>query len=816
MSLRIFPATDLHLVNGASVSLRVFAHGDGNWIDLSVTGGFSMQFNPMPAFVTQAGLSLTGAGAGSVVTRVTMSDPIRNLNLTAPMRLSVHQELRRLFLPRNALELETNRDDRVLTVYGEFREANGSMVTADITAHPYLRYRVNVTAGSPTLAVSAAGRVRSGSAAGAVEIEVSVDPALAQPAPAVKMNLTIVAAPTDRPIMTRFHTGAAIRKKSILFLPDGFTSAQKAEFETIATNVGRKLLRSISPYRHLRESFDLYSAFIPSAEEGVTAGPPILAQPGAPGVGYSSPTDQPIQQGVVDVRTMLSVLGDPATSAVNTPAAARAQLSASLGGNVTPAILPQNVYDLWQSLRTQPPQSRVRETFFGSMIGERHHGTEAILEPAPPPPVTTAILFSRGDIRTLLFDERRVPDLTTNDPKTAHLPAFGRFLSALRVAGETPGQGAMWAPPMGGNPAGDSYGLVVIIARADHYGGTRQEGCLLLSIGPGIIHNTQASAVVPRLLEVSPVPRPISAADRKRGFAERPIDALMDVVAHELAHSSQLGSLSDEYGGPRAPNPAINHDVDFVEKALNSELLANARAGAGPGLNLAQIKWNLERVDGAARVEAIRAVGATIEIDINTENAARWPALAAGRLLMLRAASLASPAPGAAHVGSMPASPAPQSLNFISFDPGAQTIRCSILGAAAPAQVVATFPPGSVILAPRLSAGAAVRIIPAALGARLAANGQFSPSGANCAPAQAPAPPKVPGFVWPAHQLQAVAAYEVGAGFNCGVIRPTGECKMRTIVQTTEPPIDFCFVCKYAMVYEIDPATLAVLDGEYP
>jgi len=139
MSLRIFPATDLHLVNGGSVSLRVFAHGDGNWIDLSVTGGFSIQFNPMPAFVTQAGLSLTGAGAGSVVTRVTMSDPIRNLNLTAPMRLSVHQELRRLFLPRNALEHETNRDDRVLTVYGEFSRHHLHPLRAGEYSHDTLR-----------------------------------------------------------------------------------------------------------------------------------------------------------------------------------------------------------------------------------------------------------------------------------------------------------------------------------------------------------------------------------------------------------------------------------------------------------------------------------------------------------------------------------------------------------------------------------------------------------------------------------------------------------------------------------------------------
>jgi hypothetical protein len=121
-----------------------------------------------------------------------------------------------------------------------------------------------------------------------------------------------------------------------------------------------------------------------------------------------------------------------------------------------------------------------------------------------------------------------------------------------------------------------------------------------------------------------------------------------------------------------------------------------------------------------------------------------------------------------------------------------------------------------VILVPRLFAGATVRIIPAALAAQLAAAGQFSPSNAQCLPAAKPAPPNVPGFVWPRHQLQAVAAYEVGAGFDCGVIRPTGECKMRTVVQTTEPPVEFCFVCKYAIVNAIDPASLATIDREYP
>lgn len=818
MSLRIFPATDLHLLNGTSASLRCFAHFGGVWTDLSAVGGFSVQFNPMPAFATLSGLSITGTAAGSAVTRVFLTDPIRGFNISAPMRISVHRELRRLFLPRNSLQLEAGRDDRVLTVYGEFQASDGSIITADITAHPYLRYRVNVGSGTSGVAVSPAGRVTSGSAAGAVEIEVSVDPSLNQPAPAAKLNVTIVAAVTDRPILTRFHTGAAISKKSILFLPDGFTLAQQNEFNTLASKVGRKLLQAISPYRHLREAFDLYSAFVPSDEEGVTIGPPILARPGSADVGFSLPLDQPIQQNAILLTDLLFHLGHPATSAVTTLAAARAQLG------VNAQQLPQSLFDLWQSLRAQPPQSRVRETSFGIMIGDRHHGTEAIIEPVPAPPVPNwppldaAIFLGRGEIRTLLFDERRLPDLTTTDPHSAHLPALSQFVRTLRVAGETPGQGSVWLPPTGdGTNTGDSFDLIVFIARADHYGGVRQAGCLLLSFGPGMIHHTEASTAVPRLLEVVPVPRPISATNRALGFQERPLDSLVDVVAHELAHSPALGSLNDEYGGrTHPPDPTDSDDATFVEESPNCQLIANSQAGAGPGLNSQQIKWNWERAEGAARVETIRANGAEIEIGITTEDAFQWPTLAVGRLLILRGRNLAVPASGSAHVGAKPAAAPPQSLNLVAFDRANQLIRCSVLGTATAAQVAAGFRPGDVIVAPRLLAGATMQIIPAALGARLASSGPFNPSGAGCVETIPPVPPNIPGFVWPANHLQAIAAYEAGAGFNCGAIRPSGECKMRTVVQLTEPPVEFCYVCKYAMTYLIQPAQLAAIDAEYP
>jgi hypothetical protein len=820
VSLRIFPATELHLLPNTAVDFQYAAHAGGQWTNLTSVAGISLQLRPLPAFLALNGRQLTASAEGQVVTRFAIQQNGADL-ITAPMRIAVHRQLRRLFLALPAITLRTNRSDRVVTVYGEFAEPDGSLVTADITSHPYLRYAPAV-AGQATVHVDASGRLTTGAAAGDVDVAISVDSTLNQPAPAVTLTVHVTDEVTDRPILDRFHTGTAVRKKAILFLSDGFVTAQKTEFETLARDVGTKLLSAISPYRHLREAFDLYRAFLPSSEDGCTIAPPVLVHPHKPSVAFSVPTDQPIAQSAALLETILGVLGHPATSAAQTIAAARQQLGAALQVANTAALLPQDLFDLWQSLRTPPPITRLRETFFGLMVGDRTNGTAAVMEqvplPAGWPPLDAAIFKPSTPIRTVVFDDRRLPDLLTNDPNTAHQAAFSAFLRTLRRPDGPQGEGAIWVPPQAGSTDGDSFGLVVILLRTDHYSGVRNDSCLLMSIGPGMQHQVAASATVPRLLEVVPVPRPISQAQRALGFNQRPLDSLLDVVAHELGHADALGGMSDEYADSnRGRASAANQgDITFVENAPNSQMLANARAGAGPGLDGTRIKWNWERVDGAARVESITVAGNdTIAIEIIGEHAVRLPTLDAGRLLLLRDAQLDRPAPRSPLTGTLTVLPAPQGLNLVSFDIAAQRLVCRILGGTPPATVANTFPVGSVLVVPRLFAGATVTVIPALIAADLAANGPFSPSSAQCQPAQ-PAARAIQGFHYPANQLRAVAAYEVGAGFHCGAIRPCGECKMRTVVQLTEPPVDFCYVCKYAMTFAVDPSQLPAIDTEYP
>jgi hypothetical protein len=814
MPVRIFPATDLHFLIGTSVTVRVFDTVNDVWTDVSGAPQFNMNLAPLPAFVNQAGTTITATALGSAATRLVAAAPILPNAFASPIRLSVHQQLHALFLAQPAVTLQTSRNDRVITVYGEFQEAGGTLVTEDITAHPFLRYNVRVTSGTPTVTVDALGRITTNDVPGTVEIDITVDPALNQPAPLITLRVTIIAAITDRPILQRLHEGTSVRKKSILFLPEGFTTKDQREFETLARDAGRALLNNISPYRHLRESFDLYSAFLPSAEDGVTMGPPLVVFPAAAvNRGAPLPMNVPLAQGVPSLQQLLLALGHPLNSQITTAVQARMQL------NLSTTQLPDVLFNMWSALRTQPPYGRLRETFFGLLLGPRHNGTTAASQPVSgviptQPDAATFIHLQPEDLRSVNFDDRRLPDLTTVAPDKAHLPSFSRFVTSLRTPSGPQGFGAIWAEH------GESFGLVVIIARADHFGGTRREGALLITNGAAMICQVAASTLVPRLSEIVPLARPISAANRQLGFLELSVNAGAETMAHELAHSTALGTLNDEYGGRNAPPDLTNATaVTFVEEAPNTQLLENVRPAPGPGLNVSMIKWNFERVEAAAYVEKILVSGNELEITVNSENTGPWLSVAADRLLTLRVASLQGPARGSTHVGNTTANPTPQSLKFVKFDMANQVIHCTVLGTATPAQVATTFPVGSVIQIPKLFAGATVRLIPVEINQELTQHGQFfkstehaSQQPITCDEAVSPQLPLISGFRWPAHQTQAIGAYEAGASHNCRTIRPTGECKMRTV----DPPTNFCYVCKYIIVNAVNPGLLSAIEAEYP
>ncbi|MFN0248735.1 MAG: hypothetical protein ACKV2T_17735 [Kofleriaceae bacterium] len=802
---RLYPSCDLHFYPGASpVNMRLFESVQSFWTELSAVPGFSMQLlevepqAPPQSIVITNGTQLAPNVEGTQLALLQVRVPgFGNGNIA--IRATVHRQLRRLLLPISILTLETDRSDRVLTVYGEFADAGGATSVVDITRHDYLQYSIMPLTGAPDAIASViGGRITTGTSPGSARIIVQ-----AVAGPAVVLIVTVVAPPTDRPILERLFTGTAMRKRRILLVSEGFVAAEKRRFQTLCRDLAARF-RQVPPYDLMRESFDVFSAFVPSVERGVTLGPPIVA--------VNSPTSMlmipitaenglaPTQPGRTDVsmRDLVLRLRDPGS---HNPPMTFAQASALVNSG-TETLTPVT-FATWELLANLPPQTRVRETAFGFMMGERHYGTSATIHPtAVPVNVRFELLREHENTRMPWFDDRRLPDLAANtDPNRAHVPQQDRFVRTLRAPDSPIGFGGVWASD------GDSFGLVIYLANHDYYGGLRNKGYLGMSIGADVALSAVPSLAVPGLFDVEPVPVPLSSEAVRQGFRVRPILEIADVLAHELAHTTPFGELNDEYQG-EGHAPTTPADIEDVEKRLNTQLLANARSPNG-AIDPDRLRWNWPRAQAAAVVDDLHGTGQILTIVLNAENFARWPSNTVGREVFLRArrTSMLTGIPRATGLMTV------QAIDRVN-----QTIRAlvQIVDGGAEAHAI-VFRHDGVLVLPVVDAARVVQTLVhpqviAAMGA-----GPFAPA-PGCVPNPRPAPPVIPNFRMPRDQSRLVAAYETAGTYNCGVIRASADCKMRTTITLGgRMPVDFCFVCKYAMVECIDPGSHGELDRtSYP
>jgi hypothetical protein len=71
--------------------------------------------------------------------------------------------------------------------------------------------------------------------------------------------------------------------------------------------------------------------------------------------------------------------------------------------------------------------------------------------------------------------------------------------------------------------------------------------------------------------------------------------------------------------------------------------------------------------------------------------------------------------------------------------------------------------------------------------------------------------PSVPGIRWPRLKSQIIGAFEGGHAYNCEVYHPSGDCVMLDPINARQ----FCHVCRYAMVDQIDPLQHGAIDRDY-
>lgn len=792
---RLFPACDLHLLVGTTIPLQLFAISGSTWMEISAPN--VSQFVPDPnggPAVSYASQALTGVSPGEVFGKFVVSYP--GVFMSHAVHATVHGQLLRLFTAHPTVAMETGRKDRQITVYGEFQTGTVKS-THDITGHPYLSYAVTGHAGTR---VGVTGHIETGTTPGAATITISQTGVAGGPTATVA--LTIAAAPTRRDILVREYVGTATRRVSILLLSEGFTAAEQPAFEKLCKRVVERLTQHISPYKLLRESLEVFRAFVASNESGATFGPPLFPVASDPGWFEPVLVERTPRSADLLLHEVVYRLGYP-PSPPPTYAVAKTQCQ--------PRVLTQPTYNDWLALRSLR-YTRPRDTAFGLVVGQRHHAAPT-RGSNPNWTAATDLLFAREANQLITVDDRRIATLAAvgNGPEHNFIDVQDRFVRTLYIAGDNIPYGERW------RDGGSAFGLVIYLVNTNASQGVRDRGYTMVSNGGGAsVFPATPSTVVPGWLELPPV-APLTTEHRQRGMRAGSADRVAWVIAHELAHTEPFGALHDEYAEAslesHAPPPPPEHAS--IAKSGNVQLLADAQAG-GTAISATQLKWNWERVEAAAQVTSLLPSGTNLEIEV--EDISRWPTTSVGRNAFLRTVDLA-------RQGRSPSA----NLAIQQVDVATRKIRVAVPAGHTPASVKAAYPVGSRLILPLLRDSAVARLVDSRMIAAMA-GGPFGASLPACSENPDQRPAQVAGFPYPANQSYALAAYESGASRHCGVVRGSGECVMRNTYEqkydrTTGLPLarpvfqitaKFCFVCKYAIVDKVNAALHGELDKEYP
>ena len=159
----IFPSRDIHLVRNAqpnTIDLRMFVQEPpsrkGAWMDVSTVANTAVEFTIAdpgirPVFTRLSGTAgaapssavvTPGAGSGGAghtwIVEVQYTNSSGNDEFGV-IRVSEHDDIAALFSGDRLISMWAGESDRQLTVYARFTDN----VFEDVTAHPYLKYRVD-------------------------------------------------------------------------------------------------------------------------------------------------------------------------------------------------------------------------------------------------------------------------------------------------------------------------------------------------------------------------------------------------------------------------------------------------------------------------------------------------------------------------------------------------------------------------------------------------------------------------------------------------------------------------------------------------
>lgn len=737
--------------------------GQGLIVDTTTGAIIASLFQPLPKRNFIMEVSATDTTDGSVYTEV--------------VRVHVHESVSRLWLTPERLTLR--RTDPLdfaryrFTARAEFDDG----VVGDLTLHRF-------TTWTPPTNVGSDGRLwiaPVNNPGDEITITATLDPEFGGHSASAVLRVGQPWSSEPNPPKASIVPGGGwpgtVRPEgvpNVLFLGDGFTTADRASFEGITNRLVQHLKtnRLARPFDLLSTSMNFWRTFFPAAAPGIsvrsevftfTRGSSTVARP-------LDPVTPPRAGRPWDIENLLYEVGLPVPAdKAKTNAALRAEWAAQVdvdpGANATDALIGQ-----WK-MRAERGFIDEIDSFPGMSYGD--------------PPAA-----NENDFYSVNLHEDR--------GGVGALRSFYRTLQSESGVTLDPARplGLLWAEREAGFRF-DNTDLVVLLTAFPGGRALNATGYMTLSTKKGNVDLPVAPIPGRRAFRLVPGPVPATV----HGQCSR-------TMAHELAHSFGLG---DEY---HEKARRYQNQADTLENYANLQTERDVKNGGATFLG-DHIRWRWHRIAKAAVIEgAITDLGGgRFRIPLHLGHGIQFKQ---GNVVLLRLRPRLLP---------LPKNPTVLATELeIAAPPAADAIEVRAAGGAAlTLPQLAPFVAGSIVYLPT-PAPASVRSDSYKYGEMVALNVKNVITNQNRPLTAVPCVltsenelqvPDLTGIDVPGcfkHKPRIVGLYEGGAQHSCGIFHPTGTCIMR---RSGDEDAEFCAVCRYILVDFVDPRKHFSIDLDY-
>jgi hypothetical protein len=631
---------------------------------------------------------------------------------------------------------------------------------------------------------------------------------------------------------------------NMVFIGEGFRTdaADRTQFDEIVTKTVEELFSKPrhQPYGLLDKSFNVWKAYQPSAQHGLTCAFNVndTAAPGAgvPPRGYPIPYNRNPKEDATKytVETLVRRVGLPLRNETRNLAQLLSDWNSQSLDDFDATRVDQPLVDAWKSQKSDGILD-ARDTFFGFRLGARlGDRLSGISRPAVVMPPTTdatsdALLkpfvkrvyefFTIEATRSALLDPRRHAVEVMADSFFGANPGnlVMRYLAGLRWrSAPHPAVGQEWQPDPAEVLFKRSRGFVGIIVNEGLHGGSNLCASTMTATTIGRDGQTDFAFTV-------------NVHERRMGrtlpatFTAQ-VDSCIDTIAHEFGHSFNLGDEYEEFAG-RDPNATFHGDIRFDNITRLGWIFHHGAVLPDGTVFLADdeidptnVKWfDLTRIKVSAMLTADAVpAGAAVTVTIDPRYIASWVAAKKKNLLaFLRARVFTS-------LGQQLPFPSDNAhillgLTIGNIDEAHGTIALS--GSSLPPAGSPVFKQGALLFVPvRAPDSSAAKVVEQKVLEKLttthtALNKQTDNTAVNSG---SDSPVDIAGFSPPCKAFKVIGLYEGAAHYAGRDYRPAGLCKMRS----GSPDDDggegeFCHVCKWLIVNRVDPNLHAILDDKF-